>query len=145
MKIYLVVMLAVVLSASVFVASGFAQATGSVKGVVRDKDGKPIGGAALLWLNTDNGRKYQLKTNGKGEYFSLGIEPGTYKAVLLQDGKELFHLDGIHVGLEEVDEDFDLKKEQEDAAKGKGISPEQLKQQQEAQAKQQKEVSTVKE
>jgi tetratricopeptide (TPR) repeat protein len=39
---------------------------------------------------------------------------------------------------------FDIKKEQENAAKGQGLSPEQLKQMQEAQAKQAKEKDTVK-
>jgi tetratricopeptide (TPR) repeat protein len=144
MKKCLAVLFAVVLSASVLVSPVFAQFTGSVSGVVRDADGKPIPGAIVQWLNTDNGRKYQLKTNNKGEYFSLGIEPGKYKAVLSKDGNEIFHLDGIKVGLDPVLQDFDLKKEQEDAAKGKGISPEQLKQQQEAQAQQQKEQGTVK-
>jgi tetratricopeptide (TPR) repeat protein len=40
--------------------------------------------------------------------------------------------------------DFDVKKEMENTAKGQGLSPEQLKQQQEAQAKQAKETTTVK-
>ena len=56
--------------------SALAQNTGTVKGVCKDVEGKPIAGAEVEWLNQENGRKYELKTNNKGEYFSLGISPG---------------------------------------------------------------------
>jgi tetratricopeptide (TPR) repeat protein len=123
----------------------FAQATGSVKGVCRDSNGQPITQGTVEWLSLDTGRKYALKLNKKGEYFSLGIAPGKYKATLFgPDGKELFHYGGIQVGLDELTQDFDLKKEQQAAASGQGLTPEQLKAQQEAQAKAQKENTTVK-
>jgi len=123
----------------------FAQATGSVKGVCRDSNGQPITQGTVEWLSLDTGRKYTLKLNKKGEYFSLGIAPGKYKATLFgPDGKELFHYGGIQVGLDELTQDFDLKKEQQAAASGQGLTPEQLKAQQEAQAKAQKENTTVK-
>src|SRR5438477_10412666 len=51
---------------------------------------------------------------------------------------------GINVGLDELNQDIDLKKEQQNQAKGVGLTPEQLKAQQEAQAKAQKENTTVK-
>ena len=123
----------------------FAQATGSVKGVCRDSNGQPITQGTVEWVSLDTGRKYTLKLNKKGEYFSLGIAPGKYKATLFgPDGKELFHFGGIQVGLDELTQDFDLKKEQQAAASGQGLTPEQLKAQQEAQAKAQKENTTVK-
>ena len=122
----------------------FAQATGSVKGVCKDAQGTPIVGANLEWLNTDNGRKYNLKTNKKGEYFSLGIEPGKYKVTLTLDGKQLDQVAGFPVGMDESNLDFDLKKSQAEAAQQKGISPEQLKAMQEQQAKAAKETDTVK-
>lgn len=123
----------------------FAQATGSVKGVCRDANGQPITQGTVEWLSLDTGRKYSLKLNKKGEYFSLGIAPGKYKATLFgPDGKELFHFGGVQVGLDELTQDFDLKKEQQAAASGQGLSPEQLKAQQEAQAKAAKENNTVK-
>src|SRR6202021_1695105 len=53
-------------------------------------------------------------------------------------------LKGLRGQLDENTLDFDLKKEQENTAKGQGLSPEQLKQMQEQQAKQQKETMTVK-
>ena len=84
-------------------------------------------GANLEWNNTDNGRKYNLKTNKKGEYFSLGIEPGKYKVTLTLDGKQLDQVSGFPVGGDEAVLDFDLKKSQAEAAAQKGINPEQLK------------------
>jgi len=144
MNKHLVVLLLMMMTAGMFSSPALAQDFGTVKGTCKDVQGVPISGATVEWLNTDNGRKYDLKTNKKGEYFSLGIEPGTYKVILSKDGKELFHEDGRKIERDETVVDFNLKQEQENAAKGIGLTPEQLKQQQEAQAKQQAEVSTVK-
>jgi tetratricopeptide (TPR) repeat protein len=121
----------------------FAQ-SGSVQGTCKDVEGKPIVGAEVVWLNLDNGSQYKLKTDKKGNYFSLGVAMGKYKVTLLQGGKELFHYNGVVVQSDTTTQDFNLQKEQENAAKGVGLTPEQLKQQQEQQAKQQKEVNTVK-
>jgi len=133
----------VVLMAGLCVPAVFAQ-TGTVKGVCKDVEGKPIVGAQVVWLNTDNGSQYKLKTDKKGGYFSLGVAMGKYKVTLLQGDKELFHYSGVAVSSDETTLDFNLQKEQENAAKGVGLTPEQLKQQQAEQAKQQKEVNTVK-
>ena len=122
----------------------FAQAMGSVKGFAKDLEGKVIAGATVEWSGVETGRKYTLKTNNKGEYFSLGISPGKYNVRLIQDGKEIFHINGINVGLDEIEVDFDLKKEQEKAGQGQGMTAEQVKQMQEAQAQAAKETNTVK-
>jgi tetratricopeptide (TPR) repeat protein len=144
MKQRLLMLMLVVAVAALCVPPVFAQATGTVKGVCKDMEGKPIVGANLEWVNTDNGRKYNLKTNKKGEYFSLGIEIGKYKITLTQDGKPLDSVNNFPVGGDEVTLDFDLKKSQVEAAQQKGITPEQLKQMQEQQAKAAKETNTVK-
>ncbi|MGH9550112.1 MAG: tetratricopeptide repeat protein, partial [Terriglobales bacterium] len=144
MKQRLLMLMLVVMVAALCVPPVFAQATGTVKGVCKDMEGKPIVGANLEWANTDNGRKYNLKTNKKGEYFSLGIEIGKYKVTLTQDGKQLDSVNNFPVGGEEVTLDFDLKKSQIEAAQQKGITPEQLKQMQEQQTKAAKETNTVK-
>src|SRR5207302_2086602 len=128
----------------------FAQSAGSVKGVCKDAQGNPLVDAVVVWANMDNGQKYTLKTNKKGEYFSLGLSPGKYLVTLyksdddMKANKELDHVKGFNVTLDENELAFDEKKEQENAAKGQGLSPEQLKQMQEAQAKQSKETNTVK-
>jgi tetratricopeptide (TPR) repeat protein len=144
MKQRLLMVIVAVAVVALCVPPVFAQATGTVKGVAKDMDGKPIVGANLEWANTDNGRKYNLKTNNKGEYFSLGIEPGKYRVTLTKDGKQLDQVSNFPVGADEAVLDFDLKKSQAEAAQQKGISAEQLKQMQEAQAKNAKEANTVK-
>jgi tetratricopeptide (TPR) repeat protein len=139
-----------VLTLALCVPQVFAQASGSVKGVCKDPDGKPIAGGVVQFENLDNGQKYALKTNGKGEYFSLGLSPGKYKVTLFKTpddqkaAKETFHVNGYQVQLGENSLDFDLQKEAQNAAKGQGLTPEQLKQMQEQQAKAQKETTTVK-
>jgi tetratricopeptide (TPR) repeat protein len=128
----------------------FAQASGTVKGVCKDPQGNPIVDAVVVWANQDNGQKYTLKTNKKGEYFSLGIASGTYTVTLYKNAddakanKELFHFGKVPVTLDENTIDFDLKKQAEESAKGQGLTPEQIKAQQEALEKQKKEVNTVK-
>jgi len=118
--------------------------TGSVKGVCKDQQGNLIVGATVEWTSTETGRKYSLKTNNKGEYFSLGISPGKYNVRLLKDNTEIFHFNNVSVSLDEQDLDFDLKKEQTQGAAKAGVSAEQVKAIQEQQAKAQKENMTVK-
>ncbi len=144
MKRHFAILAVLALMVGLCATQSFAQASGTVKGVCRDAEGKPIPGAVVEWRNLDNGRKYTLKTNGKGEYFSLGIDPGKYEVTLTKDGKQIDKVNNFPVSLDEATLDFDQKKNQEQQAAGKGISPEQLKAMQEAQAKQQKEVLTVK-
>jgi tetratricopeptide (TPR) repeat protein len=122
----------------------FAQVTGTVRGVCKDLEGKPITPATVEWINSDNGQKYTMKVNNKGEYFSLGITPGRYTARLVQDGKEIYHFTNVSLQAEEKVLDFDMKKEQAATAQNQGISPEQAKAQQEQQAKASKESTTIK-
>jgi tetratricopeptide (TPR) repeat protein len=145
MKQYFVVLALSMVVAGLCASPAFPQDTGSVKGVCRDVEGKPIVGATVEWVSLENGRKYDIKTNSKGEYFSLGIAPGHYKVTLLgTDSKEIFHFNGATVGGDESTLDFDMKKEQANAAQGAGLTAEQVKQQQEQAAKVAKENSTIK-
>jgi len=150
MKKHFAILLFVVLALGLCVPPVFGQASGTVKGVCKDAQGNPVADAIVTWTNSDNGQKYQLKTNKKGEYFSLGLSPGTYLVTLyknaddLKANKEMDHVKGFKVQLDENTLDLDVKKEMESAAKGQGLSPEQLKQMQEQQAKQAKESMTVK-
>jgi tetratricopeptide (TPR) repeat protein len=129
---------------------GFAQASATVKGVCKDAQGNPFPDAIVIYVNQNNGQKYQLKTNKKGEYFSLGLTAGSYNVTLyknaddLKANKELTHANNFPVALGEDTLDFDMKKEQEKAAAGQGISPEELKKRQEQIEKQQKESGTIK-
>src|SRR5438067_817245 len=122
----------------VFALPAFSQ-TATVKGVAKDAKGTPITDAQVTWHNDDNGRTFKLKTNKKGEYFSLGIDPGTYTVTLTKDGKDIDKVSKYKVGADEVTLDFDEKQSQEQAvqetARAKGMTPEQVKQMQEEQAK----------
>jgi tetratricopeptide (TPR) repeat protein len=150
MKKHFAIFVFVVLAAAFCAPAVFAQASGSVKGVCKDSQGNPIADAVVVYANQDNGQKYTLKTNKKGEYFSLGLSPGKYLVTLYKDAddlkanKEIDHVKGFPVSLDENTLDFDEKKAMENQAKGVGLTPEQLKQQQEQQSKQSKEVNTVK-
>src|SRR4030088_972537 len=150
MRKHFAMLVFVVLILGLCTPSLFGQASGTVKGVAKDVQGNPIVDAVVVFANQDNGQKYTLKTNKKGEYFSLGIAPGKYIVTLYKNAddakanKELFHANGFPVQLDENTLDFDLKKEQERTAQGQGLTPEQIKQMQEAKEKQQKEVTTVK-
>jgi len=144
MKQYFVMLALFMFLAGLCASPAFSQ-DASVKGVAKDVEGKPITAATVEWVNLENGRKYDIKTNSKGEYFSLGITPGHYKVTLLgPDNKEIFHYNGFTVSSAENTLDFDMKKEQANAAQGSGLTPEQLKQQQEQAAKVAKENSTIK-
>lgn len=120
-----------------------AQSTGTVSGVCNDTEGKPIVQAEVEWLGVETGRKYTLKTNNKGEYFSLGVVPGKYNVKLSKDGKEIFHLNGVQVGLDELKQDFDLKKELTSTAAAQGMTAEQAKAKTEAAEKAAKENKTI--
>ncbi len=149
MKKHFAIFIFVILAIGLCVPAVFAQ-TGTVKGTCKDAQGNPIADGMVVFANIDNGQKYPLKTNKKGEYFSLGLSTGKYNVTLyktaddMKANKEMDHVHGFQVQLDENTLDFDVKKEQESAAKGQGLSPEQLKQMQEAQAKQAKETNTVK-
>ncbi len=112
----------------------------SVKGYLHDTKGEPVAGAVLQFTNKENGRKYELKTNAKGEYYSLGIVSGRYDIVVLKDGKQLYKETGVPVQFSDTENviNIDLKKELEEQQAQ--VSPEQKKQQEE----QLKEVTKIK-
>ncbi|MGB6386866.1 MAG: tetratricopeptide repeat protein [Terriglobales bacterium] len=143
MRKHFILLLLLVLVVGLSAPLAVAQTTGTVKGVCKDSDGKPIAQADVEWTSTESGHSYKLKTNNKGEYFSLGIVPGKYNVKLSKDGKQLFNLNGIPVGLEETDQDIDLKKEKATQAQAQGLTPEQAKAKEEEAAKAANETKTV--
>lgn len=143
MRKHFILLLLLVLVVGLSAPLAVAQTTGTVKGVCKDSDEKPIAQADVEWTSTESGHSYKLKTNNKGEYFSLGIVPGKYNVKLSKDGKQLFNLNGIPVGLEETDQDIDLKKEKATQAQAQGLTPEQAKAKEEEAAKAANETKTV--
>jgi tetratricopeptide (TPR) repeat protein len=143
-KNYLIISFLLLMLVSLCAPPVFAQAMGSVKGTCKDENGQPIVGAVVEYSGVETGRKYSVKTNNKGEYFSLGVTPGKYNVKLLKDGQELWHINNFSVTLDEQPLDFDLAKEKAGAAKGSGMTAEQAKAAVEAQQKAAKEQNTVK-
>ena len=103
MKKYFAILGFTILLLGLCVPPLFAQASGTVKGVCKDQQGNPIADGVVVWANQDNGQKYTLKTNKKGEYFSLGIAPGSYMVTLyktaddVKANKEIFHFNKFQV------------------------------------------------
>ena len=143
MRKSLILPVLLVLVAGMWTSFADAQTTGSVKGVCKDLDGKPITQAQVEWIGVETGHKYTLKTNNKGEYFSLGITPGKYNVALSKDGKEIYTLKNVPVGMDETVQDFDMKKEQSVAAQAQGMTPEEAKAKADAAAKAAAENKTV--
>jgi tetratricopeptide (TPR) repeat protein len=143
MRKYFILPLLLSLAVGISAPLAFAQTTGTVKGVCKDMDGKPIAQAEVDWTGTESGHVYKLKTNNKGEYFSLGIVPGKYNVKLSKDGKEIYHFTNVPVGVDEAVQDFDMKKEQAALAQGQGMSAEQAAKAKEAFAKAEAERKTV--
>ena len=64
----------------------FAQSTGMVKGVVKDDKGQPVDGANIvIEMNGGTGRKFETKSNKKGEYIQIGLASGSYKVTAEKD------------------------------------------------------------
>jgi len=99
----------------------WAQITGTINGVAKDKYGKPIVGATVQLINMQTGAKYELKTNSKGAYYSVGLVIGNYRAVLLQNGNVIDEHGNVVIEASgERVVDFDL-------AKDTGLTEEQQK------------------
>lgn len=61
--------------------------TGMVKGKVTDSAGKPVDGAKVTISFTDGiNRKFEVKTNKKGEYIQIGLQPGNYEVSATKEG-----------------------------------------------------------
>lgn len=99
----------------------------TVKGSAKDENGQPITGAVVRMVSKETGRKYELKTDKKGEFFSLGVSSGTYTVSLLKDGNQILQFSNVPVRLgEENTIVFDLAKEK--ARAQSSMSEEQKKQ-----------------
>jgi len=85
MKRFSIFLSAVILTV-VFAPALWAQ-MGTVKGYVKDAEGKPMVGAVLQFQGTDNGRHYELKTDKHGNFFSMGIGSGTYNITVMFNGQ----------------------------------------------------------
>jgi Flp pilus assembly protein TadD len=65
----------------------FAQSTGMVKGKIVDGNNQVIDGAKVLIEYKDGmNRKFEVKTNKKGEFLQIGLPPGNWTVTATKDG-----------------------------------------------------------
>ena len=98
----------------------------TVKGKATDEHQQPIANAIVEYVSLDTGRKYNIKTNKSGEYYSIGLQSGKYKVTLYRNeeeekaGRSIFFFNNVNVTLSGVEGvntlDFDLAKERATAA-----------------------------
>ncbi len=111
--------LATVMVLVAMTASAVAQpGTNKITGVVKDDAGQPIVGATVLLTHRETGRKINLKTDKKGQYFSLGVTWGHYDIVVSKDEAVLWNINNYLV--KQTDNnlttlDIDLAKEKKAA------------------------------
>jgi tetratricopeptide (TPR) repeat protein len=133
MKKKLAVVMLVALLAALCVPPAWSQAMATVKGNVKDMDGKPMPGATVEYSSAENGRKYALKTDKSGNFFSIGVAPGTYKVTLINNGQPVTFWSGVPVRLSEAENLFNIDLQKEKARAGAQMTEEQKKQQEAAQ------------
>lgn len=79
--------LSVALVALLAFASPASAQTGMAKGKVVDAKGQPVEGAKVTIAMAEGmTRKYEVKTNKKGEFVQIGIQPGVYKVSAEKEG-----------------------------------------------------------
>lgn len=60
---------------------------GTVKGVIKDKKGNPLEGAKVTVVSIQySAVRYTLKTNAKGEFIQIGLQPDYYQIKAEKDG-----------------------------------------------------------
>lgn len=128
MKKIIVLITFVVLFVPLFVSTAAAQMFGTVKGKVKDAEGKPMADVTVIYQSADTGRKVSIKVDKHGEYFSMGVQPGTYNIYLMKGEQQVYFLKGVPVKLGENEpRDIDLAKE--NAMQQSQVSPEERKRQ----------------
>ena len=83
-------LLAVVVCAVLWALAGarpaIAQSTGMVKGVVKDTQGQPVDGAKIvIEMSEGTNRRFETKSNKKGEFIQIGLPSGAYKVTAEKD------------------------------------------------------------
>ena len=99
-------MIGVLVLALVTLASpAFAQG-GTLRGKVIDDQNKPVNGAKITMVETGTNRKFETKTDSKGEWRQIGLSPGNYTVTADKDG--LSQMFEVRVGLDTKEVNFAL-------------------------------------
>jgi tetratricopeptide (TPR) repeat protein len=114
---------------AVFTVSAIAQNITAAKGACKGEDGKPIAGATVELINLENGRKFAIKTNNRGDYYTMVMAAGNYKITLTgADGKLIYFLNNapMKLGVDNI-YNIDMAKEKVANAKASGVSEAEIK------------------
>jgi len=112
--------------AVLFVMAGPAAAQSVIRGRVVDQGGKPVEGAVVAIEATESNRRAQVKTNRNGEYMQIGLPSGRYNVTATKDNLKAVQQATISQG-NPTELNFQLSPQS-------GLTPEQVKQNQETQA-----------
>lgn len=75
-----------VLAALALAVPAFAQSTGMVKGMVTDDQGQPVENAKVtIEMTGGTGRRFETKTDKKGEFIQIGLASGAYRVTAEKD------------------------------------------------------------
>jgi Tfp pilus assembly protein PilF len=116
----------VLAAAVLFVMAGPAAAQSVIRGRVVDQGGKPVEGAVVSIEATESNRRAQVKTNRNGEYMQIGLPSGRYNVTATKDNLKAVQQANISQG-NPTELNFQL-------TPTSGLTPEQVKQNQETQA-----------
>jgi tetratricopeptide (TPR) repeat protein len=87
----------------------FSQAMAKVKGTALDQQGNPIVGATVEMKNLDNGTTQHLKTDKKGQFYSIAVSSGKYNVKLMKDGTQLYFFNNVPISLAVEENVIDFK------------------------------------
>ena len=80
------VMIAFIAVLAVALPVAAQQSTGMVKGVVKDDKGQPVDGAKVtIEMQGGTGRKFESKSNRRGEFIQVGLPSGQYQLIAEKD------------------------------------------------------------
>jgi len=66
----------------------FSKVFATAHGTVKSKDGKPIEGARIILVSSEDGTKYELTSDNKGGWRKANLPPGAYTIGFIADGYE---------------------------------------------------------
>ena len=73
--------------------------TGGVHGRVIDEEGRPVVGSVVIVESERVSRKSELKTNKKGEYRMIGLQPGPHRVTATMEGYQGRYVEiDVHLG-----------------------------------------------
>src|SRR5262249_16252233 len=95
-----------------FTAHAQFYGSGKIEGTVIGRDGKPLANVVIAIDRKDISQHRELKTDKKGYYFQAGVDAGTYRVSVIENGVTLAAADNLILKFDDrIQQDFDLRKE----------------------------------